>query len=287
MTMMTSRHSTLRALALLALLSAACSTTEPTRTQDASDDAREAGPVCGVCGGETPYCDEAAEACVACLESAQCSDSNTSRCEAGACVACEVDADCGHQDGLPRCANGTCRACTTETEAADCGLNACHTETGTCGSVARGSQGSCEPCGADSECFSDASGTRRCVALAYQDAAHGSYCLLDKATTVGAECPRRFPDVETTTSLGGTLATYCSIRTAITTCEAVTAFQESCTEDTDCGDPALGDGLCRESGGGKKCTYACQGTDDCASGAACSSADPKYCCTGSAGPGCD
>lgn len=253
---------------------------------DASADAAEDASLCGDCSDGTPYCDAASETCVACLETPQCGNAEASRCEAGACVACEGDSDCEHVAGKGRCAAGACVECTTTTEEEDCGTKACNPATKACGTIDRGTQGNCEPCEADSEC-GEFGGTLRCVPMEFQEAPNGSYCLVDKATAAGMACPRQYPDPLVTESVGGTAATYCSPIAALTTCEAVLGFKDTCATDADCGEGGLSDGLCRDDGAGLKCTYECQGSDDCANGANCSTDLPKYCCTASGGPGCD
>lgn len=62
------------------------------------------------CGGETPFCDEARDTCVACLDDDHCGEGF--RCDAGACVelvGCETSDECGEE--TPVCAGGVCVTC--------------------------------------------------------------------------------------------------------------------------------------------------------------------------------
>jgi hypothetical protein len=275
-------------LGVLVLTGMDCAETKNVKPPaDASDDATFDASACGECGGATPYCDAVNETCVACLEAAQCGSAEASRCEAGACVECEGDNDCDHIDGKARCAAGECVACTTTTEEEDCGPKACNPVTKACGTIDRGSQGNCEPCEADSECGVSGDAVLRCVPLEFQDAPHGSYCLIDKATATGMMCPRKFPSSLLADSVNGTAATYCSPVASLTTCEALVGFKDTCTTDADCGAEGLADGLCRDDGAGLKCTYKCSASDDCSEGINCSTDAPAYCCTDTGGLGCD
>jgi cysteine-rich repeat protein len=86
------------------------------------------------CGGGTPYCSEAADACVQCLSAADCNDGNTcttDACNGGVCSRVNNTASCS--DGLFCNGADTCSAGSCSVHAGDpCGLDVCVEASDTC-----------------------------------------------------------------------------------------------------------------------------------------------------------
>lgn len=129
------------------------------------------------CGGDTPFCDEDAGVCVACISDNQCEEGF--RCDAGSCVeraACETSEEC---DGGV-CSDGVCVTC-TETEG--CGTGVCDT------SVAGGQCVTCTAelgCGgATPICDTDVPGG---LCITCSDDAHCSGDALCDVTVEGGAC---------------------------------------------------------------------------------------------------
>ncbi len=240
--------------------------------------------------GEGSKCN-AAGACVTCLDASECASDQA--CVAGTCAAdCVAHADCAGRADRPSCdvKTGDCVGCTPDSEEVACGLNSCDPSSLQCTSTPRGSRGLCMPCVADSECATIAdTGTLRCVELHYESASRGRYCLVDRSTTSGGICPNRFAEPIEVSSVGGVAATYCFPPETLTTCEAILDFGATgCDSDAQCGADDLGsDGLCRDDGAGKMCTYGCGRDIDCPAGFVCNdSGATSYCCTGTSSVGC-
>ena len=216
------------------------------------------------CSGGTPAC--VGNSCRQCDRNTDCSSASASRCDTAAstCAACMADSDCGHIAGNPRCVGGTCRPCTIATEATDCGANSCNPVTNVCGARARGSVTVCNRCDADTECATG----NTCAAVNPARGVTGNYCL-PRIPGPGDFCTQPYAERITGTSVSGASVTYCRSRT--TTCEAVLHHSGTgdgtCTgaggTDAACGAPMVSDGLCRPSGTGNRCTYACISADDC------------------------
>jgi hypothetical protein len=200
------------------------------------------------------------------------------------CKACESDDDCSHIAGKGVCNAGECVQCTATHETA-CADNSCNPATSTCTTTARGSRGTCQSCLADSEC-GDGAGVqdpnKRCVAMAFNGAPHGAYCL--QAASVGCASPYKV--TTNVASLSGAAAEdYCGINQVATTCEALLdlAASKVCTVDTDCGN-GLG-GLCKNVAASTapvdlRCTIPCDSSPQClgsAPGNTCSDTLNGYC----------
>ena len=249
----------------------------------------DAGPCGVVCSAPTTICRESDSTCVQCLDDAACTDPTANKCsEAGLCVGCTDDVDCEMLTATPVCdeAGGACVACTPDSEETTCpppDSFACHPVDFTCTGATRGTISPCQSCAADSECAPMGATVRRCVPFSFGGMDLGAVCLTDQATTTDMMCPVRFADPRAGTSASGTDATYCFPRH--TTCDGLGSVSRTCTMDSECGNSALDDTLCRDDGGGLRCTYQCTDDSDCA-GSLCSTADPRYCCTAGTGPGC-
>jgi hypothetical protein len=212
---------------------------------------------------DTSQCDVESGACVACTSDDNCPDANAAACgEDFTCGACTSDSDCEHLDDLGVCNSGTCVECTVQDESA-CGVNSCNPATNTCTATPRDSVDVCESCVADSECLND---NLRCVPMNFESEFHGNYCM--RLETAG--CSKPYVPILTTSSLSGAgAATYCSIPTELTTCEAVLDLGASCQNGSDCGDGE--GGLCRTVNGvANRCTYACNIVDNCTGSLVCS-----------------
>lgn len=234
------------------------------------------------CEPGAPHCSEGA--CVTCLEDSECDDPAQGHCgETHQCEPCTADPQCAHLSATPVCDedSGSCVACTPDTEEAQCSGNSCDPATFRCTSTALGSLGSCEACISDSECSASESGTRRCVEIEYLETA-ATYCLIDKSTAPADTCPRRFVEARASRSVGGVEAEYCGILSNVT-CEAIVDFRSTCVTDADCGSASFAsDGLCRDDGAGRKCTFRCAGDSDCPEVFVCNTGEsPAYCRTAS------
>jgi hypothetical protein len=74
-------------------------------------------------------------------------------------------------------------------------------------------------------------------------------------------------------SVGGVDALFCTLNESLTTCEALADLKAGAADQCDpsatdinaeCGDPSLGDGLCRKVGVlDNKCTYECENPSQC------------------------
>jgi hypothetical protein len=246
-----------------------------------ADSGDAASSVCGVCEGEARLCDEGSRACVACLSDDDCQDTEAGHCVAGECGICGKDEHCEHFDDAHRqCdpADGACVGCSVATEAADCGEFTCDPSTRQCTTVERNTLDPCEPCVSDTQCKS-ANGTEsRCVPTNFMGMPHGTYCLSDRTTMANDACVSPLGGPVTLTSVGGVKASYCAPNFAVTTCELVLQFGDTCDDDDDCGAPGKEDGLCRDEGGTSRCTYGCTFGTDCPTGRSCVQVSPKYCC---------
>jgi hypothetical protein len=108
----------------------------------------------------------------------------------------------------------------------------------------------------------------------------GYFCFLDSAMggcgdTDSARRPYRTRSE--LTSIDGVTATYC-MPPVTTTCQGIRDTQsESCTMDSECGEPGLDDGYCPLLGTGMlACSYRCGGAFDCASPLTCGGV-PQHC----------
>lgn len=230
-------------------------------------------------GTATPVCASTGNMCVGCNVNADCKDANRAACEANVCRACRTDQECaGKTSGgvtLDACYNGQCVDCrisTTDTrmDVGCTGNNACNPATRTCTNRPKNAVTVCGSCLADSECQTN----YRCIALQYDGAARGSYCLKRETAT----CEGRFRVVlPGRRSVSGAAAeTYCGISEQLTTCEAVARFGAECPtrRDAECGSEGA---VCRDFAGWA-CSYPCDSTVQCQQGNMCpdTGAD-KYC----------
>ncbi|MFM2420238.1 MAG: hypothetical protein RL385_4961, partial [Pseudomonadota bacterium] len=114
-------------------------------------------------------------------------------------------------------------------------------------------------CISDSECAAG----KRCVPTEFpRGKAYGNFCLPQVADT--AACPNRISSKVRALSVLGVSASYCFPDNKYTTCEGLLSFGRTCQRDSDCGDAASTDGVCVVSD--SKCSYACDGDDDCTGG---------------------
>ncbi len=229
--------------------------------------------VCDDCGGETPHCLETTRECVGCLDNANCSAADASRCVENSCVACEGDEDCNHLEGLAACDAGVCRECTPAREAELCRTESdqpasCNPQTYKCTNVQLGSLVDCEKCVSDSECGE----VRKCVPMKFRgDDLEDGYCQF----LTSAGCQQHFiATLQDRVSLSGEdPANYCGIDENVTTCEAVLQYeaQELCTDTAACGATNLDDSRCERRAGQSAlwCTYSCVDDNECPGSANC------------------
>jgi hypothetical protein len=235
------------------------------------------------CEAQGQVCDEESNTCIACeiedgccTDSSQCTDLDASRCalDTNECAGCESNADCDGADGLPAtgnaCDDGTCRACTPESEDETCPSDStCNPATYECSGEQAGSLELCENCVADSECGDEGepSDAHRCVPMEYEsDPFPGDgtgFCL--KTTDGGCERPYAVT-LSNRPSLSDEAASndYCGINEALATCPAVAGLvaDERCPEGTD--EECRPSGICRDVGAlQNRCTYRCSDVVEC------------------------
>lgn len=241
------------------------------------------------CGTEKRHCSPR-HTCVACLTASNCTESANAACVADACVPCRQDDDCQSQGEKAVCASGSCVVCSVNDESA-CGANSCNPATGACTGTLRSSKSSCEVCVADSDCVgsSELVPPLRCLAMQFNGAPHGNYCL--PVLSTGARCSQPFLpiSVSTVSQSNVAVAAYCSPEQALATCEAVLDLVKSvpCTVAADCGCPRDSSGACLSAGqGGRcetvagvehRCTYTCGVTDACTTNRTCGFSPSNYC----------
>jgi hypothetical protein len=211
---------------------------------------------------------------VECRGNAECLDAQASLCSAqNECAPCADDADCSHLQDLGQCVAGTCRECTTESEATDCAGNVCDPTTYACTNLPIGNTGQLQTCVSDTQCATG----NACIPLNYMGAPHGNYCMPIYVMDSGP-CPKPYgADRRSRTSVNGVEHDVCMIIEANTTPEAINAYSAICTDDDDCPGNA---GICRllnMQATTNACTYACDGPRDCVGSAVCGEVGAMYC----------
>jgi hypothetical protein len=206
-------------------------------------------------------------ACQECRDNDQCDDPTSSVCGSdNTCVSCSGNDGCSHLEDTSICdtsgGDGVCVECVTDS---DCSGDVCSQVDNTCTSETPGSAEVCEPCVSDSQCEAN----HHCVPMNFAGSAHGNYCLQLES----AGCGQPYSVGENKTSVGGVDALFCTLNEDLTTCEALADLKAGAENQCDpsatdinaeCGDPSLGDGLCRKVGVlDNKCTYECEVDSDC------------------------
>ncbi len=234
------------------------------------------------CDATAPYCDlsGAEPVCVACRGNDDCQEVTESLCTGGSCGACVMDADCAHLEDTKLCESGTCVECRVATEAVDCegkgigGVDSACLPDNTCGDTEAGTVTNCTPCEADGECVDN----YLCVPTDFQGNAHESYCL---RRVNMMPCSTPYSNVlSQVESVNGILDDYCGVVPSLTTCSAVLDLDSGvtiCAQDSDCGADGIGDGICREINFQMRCTYLCDGGDQCPSNNSCGQNEPRFC----------
>ena len=235
---------------------------------------------------DTPFCNLASGTCITCRSDNDCSSPDAARCnlETHTCEGCTQDVHCSNVSGNHVCEDSLCVPCSERDESA-CGPNVCDVQTRSCSDRPAHAKGLCQECISDSEC----SQGKLCAPMNFQGAFLGHFCLWRKDAETGPNrrCSEVRPYVATQeiTSIGRTTAEVCSLRT--TTCAALDDFSgPDCDNDSECGTPALDDGLCRQfEEGVNLCTYPCLSDHDCKPGSSCNSREtPNYCDFGISSP---
>jgi len=203
------------------------------------------------------------------LDHDQCTEADAARCNTGSCVPCTDAAHCAGVTDATLCESGTCVECTVTNESACSGTQTCDLLTNTCVDVEAGTVLNCNACTNDLQCETD----HRCIQMDFDGNPHGYYCLRDSPAP---SCSRPFLIPMSKPSLNGAPATnYCSIEEDLATCEAVLALIADwhCSgTDGMCGplnqpEVAVPGAICRQIPGGDRCTYECDATPQCPSGA--------------------
>jgi len=216
--------------------------------------------------------------CKECRDEAQCTEPSASSCGANnECQPCSSNNDCGHIQDLPICVAGTCRACSPDTQAVDCGGKVCDPTNFTCTTIDLGSTFALSECQYDAQCQSG----HACVPLQYDGSAHGAYCM---PLFTGTACGRPYGRGDVTrTSIDGDAVSVCMIKEELTTPEAIADYETPCTEATAATDCPADGARCEvfdigSASQSRVCTYTCSGPNDCKPGAACiGSIGSEYC----------
>ena len=209
-----------------------------------------------------PFCNVDTFTCVPCLTSDQCTSPTAARCtEAFECAGCQSNDDCQGVPGASICKDQ--QVCVECTRNRHCpreggGLFVCDTDQNRCTDLPVGETGGCESCRFNAQCQED----MLCVPMTFgtpeagiQDV--GSFCL---PLAVDMGCLHVNPPYRTLLAVEE--RTFCSVNHVLTTCPAVLQLQGPdvvCAVDEDCG---LG-GVCYVIGDNGRCSYPCEGTDDC------------------------
>lgn len=236
------------------------------------------------CAPPTPACDVTQNACVECVDHADCALPDRASCSPRhECSPCSSDTECARFGKVCETSSGLCVQCRPTTEEADCRSDkscdpatadcagtACDPKRNVCTQTLRASLQVCSPCLTDSECAAD----HHCVPLFFGADAEreelGGFCM--KLNASGCEEPFRAPAIEGRASLSGrTGEAYCGIDEMLTSCPAILALQadKDCLDGmaTSCEAPGA---LCKTvNSGANKCTYSCLSNRDCIRGAPC------------------
>lgn len=210
-------------------------------------------------------------ACIECASNSECNDPAQPFCSEGRCGSCGTDADCSHLDTAV-CDRGECVECGPGNVGA-CGNFSCDFAKRECTTTPLQDLDWCDACVADSECPPN----HRCVPMNFKSAPRpGGYCL--EEANLGCSGPATI-QVQRDSLSGVPDEHYCTIREDLTTCEAHTAFNHNCTQETDCGAPGLGDAYCKGIQGRDVCTYPCTTREECVGQATCLGNPPNasYC----------
>ncbi len=206
-----------------------------------------------------------------CVDHSDCTAAGSAQCDGGTCVPCSDNLHC---EGVPDagvCDSGTCVECLLGQEDACSGSETCDLLAQSCVEVAPGSVLNCNACSNDLQ----REAGHRCIEMEFQSAPHGYYCLEE----VTGSCARPFQVPINKASISGAAAVnYCGIEEDNATCEAVLALLQGwlCPSNTDgmCSPDGIAPeqpvpgAICEQVGvGGDACTYACDSTPQCPSGA--------------------
>jgi len=237
------------------------------------------------CESPTPLCDTEQQLCAECLDNADCTDPLEATCDAGSCSPCQSNADCEHLTETTVCdvTEGECVEC-TGTDYASCGVNddeeplVCDSLTRTCAAEVEHDRGLCEPCLADANCALG----QLCAMQTFEEQELGYFCFWERGASEGgapAGCGTARPYVDTlatTTSIDGTVADVCGLRTS--TCVARSQFSDkpcgtTTPDDSLCGVAPPADAICVEFDTDvHRCTMTCLSSDDCPIGSSCNTA---------------
>ncbi|QQR91075.1 MAG: hypothetical protein IPJ88_04910 [Myxococcales bacterium] len=223
------------------------------------------------CMGDDKYCDTASSTCVQCIDSTHCTTPEAPVCDTTTftCTGCAENADCDGITGKPFCKNETCVECTVENEDV-CDGNSCNPNTFACTTTKLNDVGTCEPCVTDTECIAN----HKCVPLLYQDADYGTFCM--KLLSAGCAEPYQVPITKRSvlTSENDPPEQFCGISEDLNTCDAMLAFNKTCTQDGECiidGTPTpTTAAICRTvNGAPTRCSYLCGDSLQCTVSAPC------------------
>jgi hypothetical protein len=227
--------------------------------------------------------------CVECTANAHCLNPEKPVCGANnQCEGpCTSDLDCERPDGAawatPHCelGEGVCVGCIPgalevehcEDPTPDDGVNApaCDPTTKTCTGRPRQSVFTCGACSSDTEC---AAADHRCIPTEFMGQPAGSFCLPVAATS----CAGPLPELRAGSSTLGVSDNYCFPDAQRATCDAILDRAQECQTDDQCGAAGVEDGLCIGTTS-KKCTYRCNGDDDCEGVSCIGPLGARYCDT--------
>ncbi|QED28139.1 hypothetical protein FRD01_13045 [Microvenator marinus] len=163
--------------------------------------------------------------CKECRDEAQCTEPNASSCGANnECQPCSSNNDCGHIQDLPICVAGTCRACSPDTQAADCGGKVCDPSNFTCTNVDIGSALALTACEFADQCADG----NACIPLMHGGSLHGNYCL--PLFSAAGTCGQPYgAESQARTTIEGEAVDVCMILETLTTPEAINSYGGACT----------------------------------------------------------
>lgn len=206
--------------------------------------------------------------CKECRDEAQCTEPSASSCGANnECEPCSSNNDCGHIQDLPICVAGTCRACSPDTQAADCGGKVCDPTNFTCTNVDIGSALALTACEFADQCADG----NACIPLMHGGSLHGNYCL--PLFSAAGTCGQPYgAESQARTTIEGEAVDVCMILETLTTPEAINSYGGACTDNQDCG--TAGQCLVLNPPNALRCTYYCSSNLDCKPGATSSGGQP-------------
>ena len=199
---------------------------------------------------------------MACLSDTDCDQPTAARCDAGACVGCDMSEQCAGIGMTNVCdtATTTCVECLATTDCAS--MQSCNLLTNQCTPTPEPALRTCDACTNDDQCPAD----HRCIRMQYMgvDRDPGWYCM--REFNMVGDCERPFLSalMDRMSINGAAEQTYCGIDESTVSCEAVRALQDSVACPGGVAD-CMADGARCETVGlaPNQCTYSCGVHNNC------------------------